>query len=369
MIGLRRWWRGRAPTYPVALAPRSPDEVPRLAASALSVLHIGALVVDGRSHVVLCNPAGRQMGLVRGEELALPELRALVREVRRTGEPRQSEVRLLHGWLPREPTAVAAHAVPIEPVGHVTLLVEDVTEARRVADMRRDFLANVSHELKTPVGALSLLAEALQHATDDPEAVARFTARMQHEATRLSRLVAELIELSRLETAEDVTPSEPVPLAGVIAEAIDRTRLAAIAKRIDVHADTGPPRSAAGNREQLVTAVVNLLDNAIAYSPEGTEITVTLRARRSGAEEMLDVAVKDQGIGIAETDLDRVFERFYRADPARSRATGGTGLGLAIVKHVAANHGGQVRAWSQLGRGSTFTLSLPASDNAAGSPS
>ena len=221
MIALRRRRRGRAPAGVTVADPAAPSDEPQLAADALSVLHVGALVVDRAERVVVCNAAGRAMGLVRGDELALPQLRALVREARRSGAAAETEVRLLHGWLPREPTAVAARATPIDDGRHVILIVEDVTEARRVADMRRDFLANVSHELKTPVGALSLLAEALQDATDDPAAVQRFAARMQHEATRLSKLVAELIQLSRLETADDVAEPQPVGLASVVAEALD----------------------------------------------------------------------------------------------------------------------------------------------------
>lgn len=337
-----------------------PIDEPRLAAAALSVLHIGALVVDTDERVVLCNEAGRRMGLVRGEQLALSDLLALVRRARERGSPAEAEVRPLHGWLPREPAAVSARATPVDTRGHVVLLVEDVTEARRVADMRRDFLANVSHELKTPVGALSLLAEAIQEATDDPAAVRRFAGRMQHEASRLSRLVTELIELSRLETAEELAAPEEVAVAGVIGEALDRTRLAAAAKHIEIRVDVTSASPVVGNQEQLVTAVVNLLDNAITYSAEHTSVSVSTRLRDLDGRPGVDIVVKDQGIGIDEADLDRVFERFYRADPARSRATGGTGLGLAIVKHVAANHGGQVRVWSQLGHGSTFTLTLPA---------
>ncbi|HET7407287.1 MAG TPA: ATP-binding protein [Mycobacteriales bacterium] len=362
VIALRRRRRGRAPAGVTVADPAAPSDEPQLAADALSVLHVGALVVDRAERVVVCNAAGRAMGLVRGDELALPQLRALVREARRSGAAAETEVRLLHGWLPREPTAVAARATPIDDGRHVILIVEDVTEARRVADMRRDFLANVSHELKTPVGALSLLAEALQDATDDPAAVQRFAARMQHEATRLSKLVAELIQLSRLETADDVAEPQPVGLASVVAEALDRTRLAASAKQIDVRPDVAALPPVRGNREQLVTAVVNLLDNAIAYSPEGTSVGITVRPRPAGEPTHVDLVVKDEGIGIEEADLDRVFERFYRADPARSRATGGTGLGLAIVKHIAANHGGQVAVWSKPGHGSTFTLSLPVAD-------
>lgn len=338
----------------------SPGNHPRLAAAALDALHIGAVVVDKQGTVVLCNPTGRKMGLVRGDELALVDLRDVARAARQAGAARQGEVRLLHGWWPRDPAAVYARAVPVGQAGHVALLVEDVTEARRVTDMRRDFVANVSHELKTPVGALCLLSEALQEASDDPVTVHRFADRMHHESSRLAKLVTELIELSRLEAAEPVAEPSTVSVRDVLTEAIDRTRLAAEARHIAVISDADVGAYVAGNRAQLVTAVVNLLDNAIAYSPEHTEVSVTARLRRAAdIGDIVEITVTDQGIGIAEMDLERIFERFYRADPARSRATGGTGLGLAIVKHVAANHGGRVSVSSNAGHGSTFTLCLP----------
>ena len=337
-----------------------PGNHPRLAAAALEALHIGAVVVDKRGTVVLCNPTGRKMGLVRGDELALIELQEVARAARQAGVAHQAEVRLLHGWWPRDPAAVYARAVPVGRDGHVALLIEDVTEARRVVDMRRDFVANVSHELKTPVGALCLLSEALQEASDDPDTVRRFADRMHHESSRLARLVTELIELSRLEAAEPAAEPSTVPVRDVVAEAIDRTRLAAEARHTTVVSRAEAHADIVGNRAQLVTAVVNLLDNAIAYSPEHTEVDVTAQLRHAAdIGDIVEITVTDQGIGIAETDLERIFERFYRADPARSRATGGTGLGLAIVKHVAANHGGRVNVSSQAGRGSTFTLCLP----------
>ena len=342
-----------------AIGAPPPSTHPRLAAAALEALHIGTLVVDSQDTVVLCNPAGRTMGLVRGDALTLGELRDLARAARHAGGAREAEVRLLHGWWPRDPAAVFARAVPVGRTGHVALLVEDVTEARRVADMRRDFIANVSHELKTPVGALALLAEAVAEASNEPDAVRRFANRMHHESTRLARLVTELIELSRLEAAEPVAESA-VSVPQLVAEAVDRTRLAAVARHITVITDADASAHVAGNREQLVTAVVNLLANAIAYSPEHTKVSVAAQRRHTEQEpETVEITVTDQGIGIAEADLDRVFERFYRADPARSRATGGTGLGLAIVKHTAANHGGRVSVWSRAGHGSTFTLALP----------
>jgi two-component system sensor histidine kinase SenX3 len=260
------------------------------------------------------------------------------------------------GRLGREPIAVNARVAPLIESGYVALLLEDVTETRRLEVVRRDFVANVSHELKTPVGALTLLAEAVQDAADDPEAIRRFAGRMQHEGIRLGRLVAELIELSRLQGAEPLPSDTVVEIDHVVAEAVDRTRLAAESAGITVVSGGERGLAVHGSESQLVTALVNLVDNAIAYSPPGTRVAVGTRRREGYAE----ISVSDQGIGIPETDLERVFERFYRSDPARSRATGGTGLGLAIVKHIATNHGGGVSVWSVEGSGSTFTLRLPA---------
>jgi two-component system sensor histidine kinase SenX3 len=258
----------------------------------------------------------------------------------------------------RLPEAVRVRVAPVGGAGkHVALLVEDVTEARRVDDVRRDFVANVSHELKTPVGAMSLLAEAMQDASNDPQAVRRFAGRLQHEAGRLARLVQELIDLSRLQGADPLPEQDLVPVDKVLAEAVDRTRTAAAAGGIEIVRGGQRGLMVCGSESQLVTAVGNLIENAVHYSPERTRVAVAVRQREGAVE----ISVTDQGMGIAEKDLERVFERFYRADPARSRATGGTGLGLAIVKHVATNHGGEVSVWSVEGSGSTFTLRLPPS--------
>jgi two-component system sensor histidine kinase SenX3 len=239
--------------------------------------------------------------------------------------------------------------------GPVALVLQDVTEARRVEAVRRDFVANIGHELKTPVGALALLAEAIEDASDDPETVQRFASRMTHEAERLGRLVREVIDLSRLQGADPLPEPRPVEVDRVIAEAADRTRTAANAKRIPIAIGGTAGLVVRGDESQHATALTNLLANAVAYSPEETRIAVAARARSGFAE----IAVTDSGIGIPRTDRSRVFERFYRVDQSRASSTGGTGLGLAIVKHVASNHGGSVTVWSEEGLGSTFTLRIP----------
>ena len=341
----------RRPAAPVVVA----DPLPATRA-LVEALPVAVMVLDATDEAVLANQAAIALGLLADNGLPVTELRALVRETRRAGLPREADI-LLRGV----PSAVRARLAPLAD-GQVALLVEDVTEARRVEAVRRDFVANVSHELKTPVGAMLLLAEALQGASSDPAAVRRFADRVHHEAGRLGRLVQELLDLSRLQGAEPMPDARPVSLDAVLAEAVDRTRTAAASRGIAVVRGGARGLSVLGSETQLVTALVNLIDNAVAYSPDRTR--VALAVRRDG--KWAELSVTDQGIGIGEKDLERVFERFYRADPARSRATGGTGLGLAIVKHVASNHGGEVGVWSVEGSGSTFTLKLPVAPNNEG---
>ena len=323
--------------------------------TVLQLLPTAAVLVGPDDVVRLANGAAVGMGIVRGSSIVVPELAQLVRTARRSSVTQIIDLSLDSGGFPRRVLAVGARAQPLDD-GEVALVVDDLTESRRVESVRRDFVANVGHEIKTPVGALTLLTEAALDARDDPDAVQHFLTRMQREAQRLSRLVQELLDLSRLQGGEaQPTPAE-VPIDTVIDEAVDRARNVADAKRIEIvrGGDTG--LVVAGSEPQLVTALCNLLDNAVAYSGEGTRVAVGVHAR----DDAVEIAVKDQGIGIAELDQERIFERFYRVDQARSRATGGTGLGLAIVKHIVNNHGGEVSVWSRPGAGSTFTVRLPA---------
>ena len=352
---LARLLRRPAPTAPIADAS---DDMPT-SVQVIDALPAAVAVLAADDRVVLANRSAVELGVVRGQRLLVPELRRLARDVRRTGEGQEVEVEPARTRMLRLPEAVRVRVAPVEDgAGHVVMLVEDVTEARRVEAVRRDFVANVSHELKTPVGGMSLLAEALVDAAQDPEAVRRFGGRLQKEAGRLARLVQELIDLSRLQGADPLPEQDLVPVDRVIAEAVELTRLAATSRSIALVQGGTPGLTVQGSEAQLVTAVRNLLENAVHYSPEGTRVAVAARV----ADGAVEILVTDQGIGIAERDLERVFERFYRADPARSRETGGTGLGLAIVKHVATNHGGEVSVWSVEGSGSTFTLRLPPAD-------
>ncbi|MCX4508339.1 MULTISPECIES: cell wall metabolism sensor histidine kinase WalK [Streptomyces] len=329
--------------------------------TVLSVLSSSAVVLDESDSVVKASSAAYALGLVRGGRLAVEPMLNMARDTRRDGEIRQGELDLPRRGTGRGDTlAVSARVAPLGS-RLVLLLVEDLTEARRIEAVRRDFVANVSHELKTPTGALSLLSEAVMDASDDPEAVERFAGRMQIEATRLTNLVQELIDLSRVQNDDPLEDAEPVKVETLVAEAIDRCRQQAGSKQITMASAGAEGLTVWGNRGQLVGALGNLVENAVNYSPAHTRVGIAARRLASPGGDLIEIAVTDQGIGISEKDRERVFERFYRVDPARSRATGGTGLGLAIVKHVAASHGGEVTVWSSEGQGSTFTLRLPES--------
>jgi len=320
----------------------------------VDVMDPAAIVVDADDLVLLANASARGLGMVRADRISMPALVAAVSSARAAGS-RRTEVALPENVVGAGPRRVGVHATRLDPSGTVALLLQDVTEVRRVEEVRRDFVANVGHELKTPVGALTLLAEAVQEAADDPEAIRRFSARMRHEAERLARLVRELIDLSRLQGGDPLPALEPVPLDAIVAEAIDRTRLAAGAKGIQLTAAGQSDLIVRGVEPQLITALTNLLANAVAYSANETNVSVGTRARSGFAE----IAITDDGVGIPDGDRQRVFERFYRVDQSRATATGGTGLGLAIVKHIVTNHGGSVEVWSEPGVGSTFTVRIP----------
>ncbi len=330
--------------------------VPPGVAAVLSVLRSSAVVVDD-SHVVRkASAPAYAMGLVRGTTLANEELSDLVAQVRRDGQIRETEL------LMSRPSAPARHVTArVAPLGSrlVLALVEDRTRERRVEAVRRDFVANVSHELKTPVGAIRLLAEAVADAAEDPTAVKRFAGRMLTESDRLSRLVQQVIELSRLQGDQPLDTPLPVSVDDAIKVAVDTSAIDAAAKRISVVTGGTAGLKVLGNEEQVAAAVANLVANAVHYSDADSTVLVATKA----TDDSVEVSVVDQGIGIPTSEVDRIFERFYRVDPARHRSTGGTGLGLSIVKHVAATHGGEVRVWSVEGQGSTFTLTLPQHDD------
>ncbi|WP_340377971.1 ATP-binding protein [Streptomyces sp. SS7] len=373
-------WSERDQARPTRSSLHTDPVLPPGVDTVLSVLRSSAVVLDEADAVVKASSAAYALGLVRGGKLAVEPMLKMARDTRRDGEIRQVELDLPRRGTGRgEALAVSARVAPLGS-RLVLLLVEDLTEARRIEAVRRDFVANVSHELKTPVGALSLLSEAVMDASDDPEAVERFAGRMQIEATRLTNLVQELIDLSRVQNDDPLEDAEPVGVDELVAEAVDRCRHQAGTKQITMATSVAAPEGLEGgggrsggtadlriwgNRGQLAAALGNLVENAVNYSPARTRVGIAARRVTAPGGDLIEIAVTDQGIGISDKDKERIFERFYRVDPARSRQTGGTGLGLAIVKHVAASHGGEVTVWSAEGQGSTFTLRLPEAAAAA----
>ena len=330
--------------------PVVPDEVVRV----LSVLPSASMVVSADGLVLRASARSQALGLVNRSLVTVPDIARLIDKVAGDGEAREQEMRVRRPPLGRELLELRVRVAPLG-TGAILVLIDDLAEERRVDAVRRDFVANVSHELKTPVGALSLLAEAVLASSDDADQVRHFAERMQLEASRLSHLVQDVIDLSRLQGDDPHTHAEIVDVDDLVDRSIDEVRTVAAASNVDFIVGNPSRASIYGDRGQLQTAIRNLLANAVAYSPGGTRVAVEARVTGS----MVEILVKDQGIGIPSNDLDRIFERFYRVDPARSRVTGGTGLGLSIVKHVCQNHGGECTAWSEIGVGSTFTLRLP----------
>ena len=338
-----------------------PEAVAGRLVAALDVIPQGIVLADHDGRVVFRNRVANRYATGRhGEALVGSAVTELIdRAVKGTGETRTLD---LHG-PPRRTIQLRAAALDGEAtdgghqVGGVFLMVEDVSDRQRLDAVRRDFVANISHELKTPVGALGLLAETLVGETD-PTVSRRLAERVQREAFRVSDTIDDLLQLSQIEAADSLTRG-PVPVSQVVAEALERARAAAEQRCVRLVACPAAEHlTVLGDRRQLLSALTNLCDNAIKYSDEGADVTVSSRARPDRGRVEIDVT--DEGIGIPARDLERVFERFYRVDRARSRDTGGTGLGLAIVRHVAQNHEGEVWVVSREGEGSTFTLSLPA---------
>ena len=347
--------RSEKPAEPPASAVS--DEV----AALLSAFRATSVLLGPDDEVLRATPDAYSAGLVRAGQLTHPALSQLVARARRTGTGAEEQMLVPRSSVPGSDRLAFDLRVAPMSGGRVLVLAEDRTAERRVEEVRRDFVANVSHELKTPVGAIALLAETAADAADDPEAVRHFATSMQRETSRLSALVQEIIELSRLQAPESEVDFVDVALDEVIEEALDRVRVEADARQVSIAVGGRTDLHVLGDHALLVTALRNLLDNALRYSPEGTQVSIGVRT----TAEIAEIAVVDQGVGLTPEQQERVFERFYRVDAARSRATGGTGLGLSIVKHVAANHGGEVRLWSAPGRGSTFTLRIPVADVAA----
>jgi two-component system sensor histidine kinase SenX3 len=309
--------------------------------------------------VIVSNAAADRFTGARHSDAVAAQAIAELLDQALTGQAAEREL-VLFG-PPKQTLHLQAFPLPREgsPTGAVAF-VRDVTEARRIESMRRDFVANVSHELRTPIGALAVLAETIG-AGSESEVTARLAERMVNESERLARIVEDLLDLSIVE-AQERAGREVVPLAALVGDAVDQVRWAAETAGISIDVSKVPTNLRVEcDRRQVVSAIFNLLDNAVKYSEPGKPVEVSAELRGDRAA----IVVRDRGIGIPSRDLERVFERFYRVDRARSRQTGGTGLGLAIVRHVAHNHGGEVTVVSHEGEGTTFTFFLPASTPAA----
>lgn len=326
--------------------------VPHRTRQLLSVLQSGAVIVRRDRRAAFVNNSGAALGVARPDGALLPGLADLAERAWHRDEAIEEDLEVSRGVLGVTAT-VHVRAVPLDDE-LVLAVVNDNTEARVAEQSRREFAVNVSHELKTPVGALSLLAESIEQGADDPEMVRSFARKMRKESRRLTKLIQEIIEISRLQGGDTVMDHEEIWVADVVSEAIEGASLAAEAKNIAVTADVKTNPSVLGDPDLLTMAVRNLIDNAVHYSDPGSRVTVSCTA----TDTVASIVIVDQGIGIDAHDQERIFERFFRTDPARSRESGGTGLGLSIVKHVALQHAGTVDVWSQPGVGSTFTLKL-----------
>jgi len=313
-------------------------------------------IVLGNGDVVLEYSAGvSTLNVIRDQYLNNEFMLRLVRATRRSGKTQEVTME-----LPRGPIGAGTHDLLVRVSllgedGLIVILIFDDSEMRRLDSIRRDFVANISHELKTPIGALSILSEAVLGASDDPEAITRFANRMQSEASRLTELVQEIINLSRLQDDDPLKRAQPFGISESIKEAIDQSRLNAETRKVEIVYNNKDSAVINGDRDQVTMAIHNLIENAINYSPDSTRVAIGVNE----VDGICEISISDQGIGIPEKDLERIFERFYRVDAARSRITGGTGLGLSIVKHVVTNHGGDISVWSVEGAGSTFTIRLP----------
>jgi len=329
----------------------------------LDALESAGIVLDPSNNVIKTSPAAITLGLVFDNQLVHAELLELARLVRRSGEPISKDLVLSRGPFN---DASLRFRVRLAPLGtrYVLILAEDRTESFRLDEVRRDFVANISHELKTPIASVSLLAEALDQAADEPGQVRRFANRLTTESARLGRLTQEIIELSRLQAQDALATPEYLAVDALVSAAVDQSRVVAEAEHIAIAIGKKSGTHVYGDEKLLVVAIHNLVSNAVNYSPPGARVGVGVRRQKN----VVEITVTDQGIGIAESDIDRVFERFFRVDQARSRHTGGTGLGLSIVKHVVQNHGGDIRVWSQPGSGSTFTIRLPEAGTPAPTP-
>ena len=332
-----------------------PNALPPVLLEALGQLDQNALVLAPGEVIVFASENIDHIGILRDGLIQSQELLAIIRVVRRTNVKQTGTIEVPRGPIGEGRHELTVNVIPLIKEQLVLVLLSDESQAQRIQDVRRDFVANVSHELKTPIGALLLLSEAVLGAKDDPEAVTKFATRMQIESKRLTDLVQEIINLSRLQDSDPLSVPSELNVQDLVNEAIDQSQVGADNRKIKISTGDIANGVVLGDRDQLIMAIQNLVENAVNYSPEGTQVTVSSVVKNG----IITISITDQGIGIPENEKERIFERFYRVDPARSRESGGTGLGLSIVKHVATKHGGEVSVWSVENVGSTFSLKLP----------
>ena len=321
----------------------------------LSAMDVPSVILSPSEVPIYYSESAVRLGIVRDQRIFAENLLALIRVVRRTRKPHAGNIEIPKGPIGEGTRLLSVKVAPFGEQGLLLALFNDESESERVAAVRRDFVANISHELKTPIGALLLLAEAVLESAGDQTSVTKFATRMQIEAKRLTDLVQEIINLSRLQDVDPLLDALTVDIDEIVDQAISQVQIHADMRNIELLRGPLSFVSVVGDRAHLIMAIHNLLENAINYSPDNTTVSITTEA----SDGIISINIIDQGIGISDSEAERVFERFYRVDPARSRETGGTGLGLSIVKHVASNHGGEVTLWSQPGVGSTFSLRLP----------
>ena len=326
---------------------------------ALAQVGGAAAVIGPHDEVLHSTVSARSMNIVRGSRIIEETVLEIVRESRQRSTELCRDIDVPGTATGRTAQHLTVRVGPLDAHGNIVLVVDDRAPLLRVEQTRRDFVANISHELKTPIGAIAILSEAVEGAADDPEAVRHFAGRLNKETARVSEMVSQIINLSRLQSDQPMMTPQQVDVCDVLADAVERNRELADSREVNLVVKAEPDLEIQGDPAQLTDAVSNLIHNAIVYSNPRARVAVSSRLVHDVDGDRADIAVADNGIGITDEDQRRIFERFYRVDYARSRDNGGTGLGLSLVKHIAQAHGGSVDVWSKVGQGSTFTLSIP----------
>lgn len=326
---------------------------------ALAQVGGAAAVIGPHDEVLHSTVSARSMNIVRGSRIIEETVLEIVRESRQRSTELCRDIDVPGTATGRTAQHLTVRVGPLDAHGNIVLVVDDRAPLLRVEQTRRDFVANISHELKTPIGAIAILSEAVEGAADDPEAVRHFAGRLNKETARVSEMVSQIINLSRLQSDQPMMTPQQVDVCHVLAAAVERNRELADSREVNLVVKAEPDLEIQGDPAQLTDAVSNLIHNAIVYSNPRARVAVSSRLVHDVDGDRADIAVADNGIGITDDDQRRIFERFYRVDYARSRDNGGTGLGLSLVKHIAQAHGGSVDVWSKVGQGSTFTLSIP----------